>query len=113
EAARRRLDGWRAATFRREELRLERLGARLEPANVAKLLRRGFALALADGRLVTRSGDVEPGDALRVALGEGWLDATVTARDAGDDPVPGRGQDGADPPRSPAGSSIASPRRRG
>jgi exodeoxyribonuclease VII large subunit len=94
EAARRRLEGWQAATFRREALRLASLGARLEPANVARLLKRGFALALRDGKLVTRSATLAPGQALRVALGEGWLDAEVTARDAGEDPVPGRGRGG-------------------
>ena len=46
EAATRRLGAWQAAYFRREGMRLERLGARLEPANVAKLLARGFALVL-------------------------------------------------------------------
>jgi exodeoxyribonuclease VII large subunit len=109
EVARRRLEGWQAATFRREQLRVERLAARLEPANVAKLLSRGFALALLDGRLVTSSAAAAPGDALRVGLGQGWLDATVTSRDAGDDPVPGRGQGGAGETGSPAGSTVASP----
>ena len=95
EAARRRLDGWQAATFRRESLRLAALSSRLEPANVARLLKRGFALVLHGGALVTRSAALAPGQAVRVALGEGWLDAEVTARDAGDDPVPGRGRGGA------------------
>ncbi len=90
EAARRRLDGWQAATFRREALRLAALSSRLEPANVARLLKRGFALALQEGRLVTRSAALAPGQPLRVALGEGWVDAEVRALDAGDDPVPGR-----------------------
>jgi exodeoxyribonuclease VII large subunit len=110
EAARRRLEGWQAATFRREQLRVERLAARLEPANVAKLLSRGFALVLKDGRLLTRSAAAAPGDALRVALGEGWLDATVTGRDAGDDPVPGRGEGGAG--KADRGPPVASPVRR-
>ena len=90
EAARRRLDGWQAATFRREALRMAALQARLEPANVARLLKRGFALALQEGRLVTRSAALAPGQPFRVALGEGWVDAEVRALDAGDDPVPGR-----------------------
>jgi exodeoxyribonuclease VII large subunit len=90
EAATRRLGAWQAATFRREGLRLERLAARLEPANVAKLLTRGFALVLHDGRLVTRSVDAAPGDAVRVVLAKGWLDAVVEARDRGEDPLPGR-----------------------
>ena len=92
EAATRRLGGWQAATFRREGLRMERLTARLEPANVAKLLARGFALVLRDGHLVTRSEAVEPGAAVRIALGEGWLDAAVRGRDQGSDPLPGRSQ---------------------
>jgi exodeoxyribonuclease VII large subunit len=72
-------------------MRLERLRARLEPADVAKLLRRGFALVLdRGGHLVARSGGVEPGAEVRVALAEGWLDARVIARDAGADPLPGR-----------------------
>ena len=113
ELASRRLDGWRAATFRREQVRLERLAARLEPANVAKLLSRGFALVLAGGRLVARSAEVAPGDAVRLALGEGWLDARVTARDLGGDPVPGRGQPGAAGPGSPGGSTVDSSGRQG
>ena len=88
--AHRRLDAWRAETFRREALRLERLERRLEPANVAKLLSRGFALVLAGGRVVGESGQVRPGEGIRVALGRGWLDARVTARDTGSDPLPGR-----------------------
>ncbi|HSM92240.1 MAG TPA: exodeoxyribonuclease VII large subunit [Anaeromyxobacteraceae bacterium] len=87
DAAARRLEAWPAA-LPRERLRLERLGARLAPANVARLLSRGFALALADGRVVHRSGDVGTGDPVRLALGEGWLDARVTGRDAGEDPLP-------------------------
>jgi exodeoxyribonuclease VII large subunit len=90
DAALRRLGAWQAGTFRREELRLERLQARLEPANVAKLLTRGFALVLRGGHLVVRSADAADGDAIRVALAEGWLDARVTGRDQGDDPLPGR-----------------------
>jgi exodeoxyribonuclease VII large subunit len=90
DAAARRLQAWPAGCFRRESLRLARLAARLEPANVAKLLSRGFALVLREGRLVARSAAVSEGDGLRIALGEGWLDARVTARDAGPDPLPGR-----------------------
>jgi exodeoxyribonuclease VII large subunit len=91
EAAARQLGRWQVATFPRERLRLERLRARLEPSNVAKLLERGFALVLAGGRVVTRSDAVAPRGALRVALGHGWLDVRVTARDSGEDPLPGRG----------------------
>jgi exodeoxyribonuclease VII large subunit len=92
EQALRALGSWQSATFRRESLRLERLSARLEPANVAKLLARGFALVLRGGRVVRRSTDAAPGEILRVALGEGWLDVQVNTRDAGGDPLPGRGE---------------------
>jgi len=91
EDAARRLGRWQATTFPRERLRLERLQARLEPANVAKLLERGFALVLDGKRLVTRSGEVAPGSALRVVLAQGWLEVRVTSRDEGEDPLPGRG----------------------
>jgi len=88
DAAARRLEAWPAA-LPRERLRLERLGARLAPANVAALLFRGFALVLADGRLVSRSAEVAPGGPIRIALGQGWLDARVLAVDEGEDPLPG------------------------
>jgi exodeoxyribonuclease VII large subunit len=114
ESATRRLGAWQAAYFRREGLRVERLAARLEPANVAKLLSRGFALVLKEGHLVTRSGAAGAGDAVRVALAEGWLDARVTARDAGEDPLPGRrapDQGGSDGP--PGGAGVDPLSRRG
>jgi len=114
EAATRRLGAWQAAYFRREGLRVERLAARLEPANVAKLLSRGFALVLRDGRLVSRAADAAPGDAVRIALAEGWLDARVTARDAGEDPLPGRnGPDGGTADRPSGGSGVDPLPRRG
>ena len=90
DAARERLRAWSSATFRRESMRLASLGARLEPANVAKILSRGFALAVADGRLLRRSTDAAPGSPLRVVLGEGWLDARIVSTDAPPDPIPGR-----------------------
>jgi exodeoxyribonuclease VII large subunit len=114
EAATRRLGAWQAAYFRREGLRLERLAGRLEPANVAKLLRRGFALVLRDGHLVTRSASVAPGDGVRVALAEGWLDAQVTGRDDGGDPLPGRsGSSGGLSEGTPGGSAVDPLSRRG
>jgi exodeoxyribonuclease VII large subunit len=109
ESATRRLGAWQAATFRREGLRIERLAARLEPANVAKLLSRGFALVLRDGHLLTRSAMAAPGDDVRVALAEGWLDARVSARDAGDDPLPGRAGSGGDAPEGPPGGAGVDP----
>ena len=94
DAANRRLGAWQAAYFRREGLRLERLRSRLEPANVAKLLRRGFALVLKNGHLVTDSGQIAIDDAVRIALALGWLDARITAADVGEDPLPGRPKPG-------------------
>jgi exodeoxyribonuclease VII large subunit len=96
EAATRRLGAWQAAYFRREGLRVERLAARLEPANVAKLLSRGFALVLKDGHLVSKSGQVAVDDAVRIALAEGWIDARVEGRDVGEDPLPGRSEPSGD-----------------
>ncbi|HEX9398723.1 MAG TPA: exodeoxyribonuclease VII large subunit [Anaeromyxobacter sp.] len=113
EAATRRLGAWQAAYFRRETLRLERLGARLEPANVAKLLSRGFALVLRDGKLVTRSADAAPDDAVRIALAKGWLDARVTGRDLGDDPLPGRSGTAGGTVGPPSVGSGVDPLRRG
>jgi exodeoxyribonuclease VII large subunit len=99
QEARRRLDAWRAGAVPRQRLRLERLRARLEPANVARMLARGFALALRQGRPVADSAAVAPGEPLRLALARGWLDVTVDARDAGTDPLPGRaGLPGVPPP---------------
>jgi exodeoxyribonuclease VII large subunit len=114
EVATRRLGAWQAAYFRREGLRVERLAARLEPANVAKLLSRGFALVLREGRLVTRSVEVAPGDPVRIALAEGWLDADVRGRDRGEDPLPGRRRpvEGGEKP-APGGSDVDPSRRRG
>jgi len=87
---RRRLDTWRAAALPGRRLALARLWARLEPANVARMLLRGFALVLSGGRPVADSAQVAAGDPLRVALGRGWLDVAVEARDQGSDPLPGR-----------------------
>ena len=60
---------------------------------MARLLRRGFALALAR----RPAGDAQRGAGARGRRcgwrsGEGWLDAEVTARDAGDGPGAGRGR---------------------
>jgi exodeoxyribonuclease VII large subunit len=103
ESATRRLGAWQAAYFRREGLRLERLQGRLGPANIAKLLARGFALVRKEGHLVSTSGQVVVDDAVRIALAQGWIDARVTSRDAGDDPLPGRGR--------PSGDHASSGRR--
>ncbi len=84
-----RLAGWAGSTFRRESARVAALAARLEPVHVARVLSRGFALALRDGRPLRSSAGIEPGDALRVVLGEGWLDTRVESRDAPPAPIPG------------------------
>ncbi|HEU4385661.1 MAG TPA: exodeoxyribonuclease VII large subunit [Anaeromyxobacteraceae bacterium] len=94
-----RLHAWPARALPGQRLRLERLMRRLEPSNVAAILGRGFALAMAAGRLLRSSAAVSPGDEVRVVLGMGWLDARVTGRDQGADPLPGRGGDGGDPGR--------------
>jgi exodeoxyribonuclease VII large subunit len=93
---RRRLDealhraaAWSASTFRRESMRLAGLAARLEPANVGKILARGFALAIAHGRPLRSSAESAPGDPVRVVLGEGWLDARVESRNQLPHPIPG------------------------
>jgi exodeoxyribonuclease VII large subunit len=98
-----RAEAW-AATLPRERLRLERLGARLAPANVARILERGFALVLREGRVLTRSTEAAVGDVLQIALGRGWLDARVSSRDGGPDPIPAGARDdpataGVDPSR--------------
>jgi exodeoxyribonuclease VII large subunit len=108
-----RLSAWQAAAFRRESLRLERLRGALEPANVTRLLARGFALVLREGHLLTRSASAAEGDPLRIVLGEGWLEARVTGRDAGTDPLPGRGGDRADPAGQGPAGSVVDPRGRG
>jgi exodeoxyribonuclease VII large subunit len=107
------LVAWQAAAFRRESLRIERLRGALEPANVTKLLARGFALVLREGRALTRSASAAPGDALRIVLAEGWLEARVTGRDVGPDPLPGRGGEGADPGGNGLGGAVVDPSRRG
>jgi exodeoxyribonuclease VII large subunit len=109
ESAARRLGGWQARTFRAEGLRLERLSARLAPANVTKLLSRGFALVLRGGHLVVRSRDASTGDEVRVVLSEGWLDARITAIDRGDDPLPGRTGVEPDPCGPGSGGSPVDP----
>jgi exodeoxyribonuclease VII large subunit len=109
EAATRRLGSWQAAYFRRETLRLERLGARLQPSNVTQLLARGFALVLSGGHVIARSADVAPGDEVRVALADGWLDARVIGRDQGADPLPGRSGPGGGAERPASGGAPVDP----
>ena len=84
-----RVAAWSSSTFRRESMRVAGLAARLEPANVGRILTRGFALALRDGRPLRSSREAAPGDPVRVVLGEGWLDARVESRDQLPHPIPG------------------------
>jgi exodeoxyribonuclease VII large subunit len=63
----------------------------------------------AEGHLVTRSGEVAPDDAVRIALAEGWLDARVTARDRGEDPLPGRPEPGRGTANPASGGSGVDP----
>jgi exodeoxyribonuclease VII large subunit len=71
-----------AAARRAEHSRqaLGALAARLDALSPLAVLGRGYAVVRAerDGRILRRAGDVEPGDGVRVQLGEGALVATVT-----------------------------------
>jgi exodeoxyribonuclease VII large subunit len=76
------------------EQALQRLGQRLALAQrglhaVSPLatLGRGFALATraTDGALLHGADEVQVGEAIRVRLGRGALDATVTGRRPGED----------------------------
>ncbi|MGE0787857.1 MAG: exodeoxyribonuclease VII large subunit [Sandaracinaceae bacterium] len=58
----------------------ERL-ARLDGLSPLKVLGRGYAIALLDGRALLRAGDASVGDALEVRLAEGRLEARVVAID--------------------------------
>lgn len=63
--------------------RLALLGVRLDALSPLGVLARGYSLVtLADGRILRRAAEVEPGDTLRVFPSEGELTATVTARQA-------------------------------
>ncbi|MGH9473567.1 MAG: exodeoxyribonuclease VII large subunit [Terriglobales bacterium] len=64
--------------------RFERLEGFLSERNPLAILSRGYALVY-DGnrRLVTAPGQVELGEALRVRLAGGWLDAQATGREPG------------------------------
>lgn len=48
----------------------------LDPANV---LRRGYALLLRNGRIMTRASQLQPGDALQVQLADGQVDVIVSS----------------------------------
>ncbi len=72
-AATRSFDGARA--------RAERWGERVRGRNPLLVLQRGYSLALdAEGRVLRSSAQVADGDAIRVRLAEGGLDARVLKR---------------------------------
>lgn len=61
--------------------RFERADAMLGSLNPRAVLERGYAIALdAQGRALTDATQVQPGDAVRVALARGEIDASVTQR---------------------------------
>ncbi|MEN8162178.1 MAG: exodeoxyribonuclease VII large subunit, partial [Myxococcota bacterium] len=63
-------------TRRRERLAL--LAARLDALSPLAVLGRGYAIAhAADGHVLHRAAEVAPGDALRVRLHEGEIEATA------------------------------------
>jgi len=68
----------------RARARLGEGAARLDALSPLAVLRRGYAMAtrVDDGRLLHRAADVTTGDAIRVVLGEGGLQATVTETDS-------------------------------
>ena len=59
--------------------RLERLAARLKPLAPADVLRRGYSITtrIADGAVVTKAGQVQAGDGIRVRVDEGEFGAIV------------------------------------
>jgi exodeoxyribonuclease VII large subunit len=68
----------RAAVAARHE-RLAVLAARLDALSPLAVLGRGYAIAHgAGGRVLRRAAEVSPGDALRVRLYEGEVEATAT-----------------------------------
>lgn len=77
-AQRTALAGAFAAGARRRRERLERAAALLAERSPLRILQRGYALAYdAEGRLATTPQQFAPGDALRLRLAGGWLDAEV------------------------------------
>jgi exodeoxyribonuclease VII large subunit len=76
------LDGrLRRAAVRAQERpaqRLAVLGSRLDALSPLKILARGYAVVLHEGRAVTRAESLAPGDTLRVRLDQGEADAVVT-----------------------------------
>lgn len=59
--------------------RLGELAGRLDALSPLRVLARGYAIALKDGRALLEAGDAEVGDALRVRLSRGELEVEVSA----------------------------------
>jgi exodeoxyribonuclease VII large subunit len=77
----RRLGAVRATLVARRRADLGELAARMQALSPLAVLARGYAIALhgPTGRALVRAADARPGDAVRLRLHEGALDATVVA----------------------------------
>ncbi|HKJ23727.1 MAG TPA: exodeoxyribonuclease VII large subunit [Myxococcota bacterium] len=84
-----------AAVLERGEARLAARAARLDGLSPLAVLGRGYALVqrAGDGALVRAPGDVAPGDALRIRLAEGEIEAEVRRPGGGARPS-GGGREG-------------------
>jgi exodeoxyribonuclease VII large subunit len=82
EAARRALEDAARRTTERRLARLRSGAARLDALSPLAVLGRGYAIVLRSegGAVVRRASELAPGDALRIRLASGELDAAVTAR---------------------------------
>ena len=65
------------ARVRAEQIRLSRAGARLDAMSPLAVLARGYAIALKGDRPVTSARELDPGDRLRLTLGDGACDVIV------------------------------------
>lgn len=80
ERAASRLGDSGSRLLRPAEATLARLAASLDALSPLSVLTRGYAIARdASGRIVRDAREVSPGDEVRVMLGEGSFDATVSA----------------------------------
>jgi exodeoxyribonuclease VII large subunit len=79
-ALRHRLDAAARGQLARRRHAVEAARGKLEALSPLQVLERGFSLAqLPDGRLLTDASDARPGDAVRLRLRRGELDAEVRA----------------------------------
>ncbi len=73
-----RLQGLGRPAVERARARLGALGGRLDALSPLRVLARGYGIAFGpDGRALRSAGEVDPGDAIRVRLHEGTLEATI------------------------------------